>query len=169
MAALGTTELAIDLGTGDGAYVLRRARAEPKTFFVGIDNVVDNLRKPARKGLPNTMFVRASAEALPDELAGLAGSVTVLLPWGSLLRAVLEPEVAVLTGVRRLCRPGATLRVVMGEPATNAIVPAYAAAGFAAGVRGLPAHEVRELQSTWAARLAFGRPRTFTEILATAI
>jgi ubiquinone/menaquinone biosynthesis C-methylase UbiE len=170
MAALGATELAIDLGTGDGAYVLRRAQAEPATFFVGIDSVVDNLSKAARKGrVPNALFVRASAEALPDELAGLAGGVTVLLPWGSLLRAVLEPDVAVLAGIRRLCRPGATLLVVAGEPATASIVPAYAAAGFAAGVRVITASEVRQLRTTWAARLAFGRPRTFTEISAAAI
>lgn len=168
MAALGTTELAIDLGTGDGAYVLRRAQAEPKTLVVGIDNVFDHLRKAARK-VPNALFVRASAEALPDELAGLAGSVTILLPWGSLLRAVQGPDVAMLAGVRRLCRPGATLLVVMGEPANASIAWAYRVAGFDANVHAITAGEVRQLRTTWAARLAFGRPRRFTEIRATAI
>ena len=168
MAALGATELAIDLGTGDGAYVVRAARAHPRTLYVGIDAVVDHLRKAARS-VPNALFVRASAEALPDELAGLAASVTILLPWGSLLRAVLEPDAAVLSGIRNLCRPGATLRIVVGEPADESIVPAYRAAGFDAGVRATTAAQVRQLRTTWAARLAFGRPRAFTEIFATAV
>ena len=161
--------LAVDLGTGDGAYVLRRARAEPNTFFVGVDAIADNLKDASRKKLPNALFVRATAEALPDELAGLASSVTVLLPWGSLLRAVLEPHVAVLAGIRTLCRDGASLHVVAGEPAEDAILDGYRAAGFAATMQTLTAAEVRALRTTWAGRLAFGRPRTFTQILGVAL
>jgi 16S rRNA (adenine(1408)-N(1))-methyltransferase len=177
MAALGVTELAIDIGTGDGAFVYRSARAEPKRLYVGIDSNAENLaeisrkamRKPARGGAPNAMFVRAAVEALPEELAGLAHRVTILLPWGGLLRAVMEPDVALLRGLRALCRPGASLLVVAGEAITEAVVPAYRAAGFDAKVVSMTAAEVRKLRTTWASRLAFGRPRVFSQISACAI
>jgi 16S rRNA (adenine(1408)-N(1))-methyltransferase len=177
MAALGTRELAVDIGTGDGAFVYRSARPEPERLHVGIDSNAENLsdvsrkagRKPARGGVANAIFVHATAEALPAELAGLAARVTILLPWGSLLRAVLEPDVAILAGIRALCRPGASLVAVVGEPVDEAIVPRYRAAGFAAAIAQLPAADVRDLRTTWAARLAFGRPRRFTQISATAI
>jgi 16S rRNA (adenine(1408)-N(1))-methyltransferase len=177
MAALGASELAIDIGTGDGLYVYRSARAEPKRLYIGIDSNAENLaeisrksaRKPARGGAPNALFVRAAVEALPEELVGLADRVTILLPWGGLLRAVMEPEVAVLRGIRTLCRPGASLLVVAGEPITNAVVPAYRAAGVAAQVGPIVPVEVQKLRTTWAARLAFGRPRVFSQIVACAI
>ena len=71
-------------------------------------------RKPARGGAPNALFVRASAEALPAELGGLATAVTVLLPWASLLHAVAAPDPAVLAGLRGMCAAGASLVVVLG-------------------------------------------------------
>jgi 16S rRNA (adenine(1408)-N(1))-methyltransferase len=177
MAALGTRELAVDIGTGDGAFVHRSARADPGRLFVGIDSNAENLnevsrkagRKPARSGVANALFVHATVEALPAELAGLAARVTILLPWGSLLRAVLEPDVAILAGIRALCRPGASLQAIVGEPADAAIVSRYREAGFAAAVTSLEAADVRQLRTTWAARLAFGRARRFTQIAATAI
>jgi 16S rRNA (adenine(1408)-N(1))-methyltransferase len=176
MAELGTRELAVDIGTGDGAFVYRSARADAERLYVGLDSNAENLdevsrktgRKPARGGVPNALFVHATVEALPAELAGLAARVTILLPWGSLLRAVLEPDVAILAGIRALCRPGATLMAVVGEPVDEAIVSRYREAGFAAAIAPLDAGEVRELRTTWAARLAFGRARRFTQITATA-
>lgn len=55
------------------------------------------------------MFIQAAVEDLPSELASVADSVTVNLPWGSLLRAVLLPDSEVLRGIRRLLKPGGEL------------------------------------------------------------
>ncbi|HJZ88789.1 MAG TPA: class I SAM-dependent methyltransferase [Polyangia bacterium] len=172
----------------------RSARAKPTRFCVGVDSNADNLaeisrragRKPARGGASNALFVHATAEALPPELAGLATRVTILLPWGSLLRAVAQPDPVVLAGVRGLCRPGARLEVVMAyaerDPTTagalaplererllREVLPRYRAAGFVATVGPLTAAEVRQLGTTWAARLAFGRERPFWRLRARAI
>jgi 16S rRNA (adenine(1408)-N(1))-methyltransferase len=174
---LGASELAIDIGTGDGGFVYRSARADSRRLYVGIDSNAENLaeishkagRKLARGGVPNALFVHANVEALPDELAGLVTSVTILLPWGSLLRAVQQPQVSVLAGIRRLCRPEASLLVLIGEPVTDAIVPAYREAGFEATVTPVEGSEVRAVRTTWAARLAFGRPRAFFRISARAL
>ena len=39
--------------------------------------------------LPNALFVVAAAERVPAELHGLADELTILFPWGSLLRGAL--------------------------------------------------------------------------------
>lgn len=96
------------------------AGREPDTFVIGIDANAKPLEKPsvkitrksAKGGLPNALFVQAAAEDLPSELASVADSVTVNLPWGSLLRAVLLPDSEVLRGIRRLLKPGGELEVV---------------------------------------------------------
>ncbi len=58
------------------------------------------------------MFIQAAAEDLPDGLFGIADRVTINLPWGSLLRAVVLPDAEVLRGIRRLIKPGGILEVV---------------------------------------------------------
>ena len=110
----------MDLGTGDGRFVLDLAKREPETFVIGIDAnkkplekpSVKITRKPAKGGLANVMFIQAAAEDLPDELYGIADRVTINLPWGSLLRAVLLPDAEVLRGIRGLIKRGGILEVV---------------------------------------------------------
>src|SRR5262245_60035341 len=72
-----------------------------------------------RDGLPNLVYVRASVEALPVELSGIADRVTLVLPWGSLLASVARPLVEPLLGVRALCRPGGRLTVVLAPHAVR--------------------------------------------------
>jgi 16S rRNA (adenine(1408)-N(1))-methyltransferase len=149
--------------------VQRHARADPSRFFVGVDanaeNMGDASRRALRGGLTNALFVQAAAEALPEELFGLASSLTVLLPWGSLLRAVAAGEV---DGLARLCREGASLVVVFSdvEP-EEGLIARYAAAGFHVSVRTISNREVGALGTSWAGRLGHGRPRRFFEIAGT--
>lgn len=170
----------LDFGTGDGTYVQRRARLEPSTLVIGVDASAEGLREPSRKaaakpargGLANAMFGVLPLERAPGELAGLVDSLTVLLPWGSLLRAVALPEPDALARLRALCRPGAPLQVVFGYgpgdplavqalPGPTAatqhaeLVAAYAAAGFAVTARPMSRDAVGELPTTWAKKLAF--------------
>lgn len=118
--------------------------------------------------MPNALFAQASVEALPETLAGLAARLTILLPWGSLLRAVLEPDPAILAGVRALCLPGASLEVVVGETLGDEVLPAYREAGFVGAVEPLTAAQVKQLGTSWGSRLAFGRPRPFHRLRAAA-
>jgi 16S rRNA (adenine(1408)-N(1))-methyltransferase len=175
--------VSIDLGTGDGRLPYALARADPGRLFVGIDANADGLRevsgRAARARLGNLLYVRAPVEDLPPELAGVADCLTVVLPWGSLLAAVARPVVSVLRGIRGLCRPGARLSVLLsvsardrseaarlGLPALDeahlrgALAAGYEAAGFAVGaVRLLDREALAGWPSTWARRLAQGRPR----------
>jgi trans-aconitate methyltransferase len=109
--------VAIDVGTGDGAYARRLAAADPGLLVVGIDANADNLRTASRRagaseargGLPNLLFGRLALERAPGALEGLADRLSVLLPWGSLLRAAAGGEPEGLRRLRGLCAPGAEL------------------------------------------------------------
>ena len=111
--------IVVDLGAGDGRWIYRLARAHPAWFCLAVDANAGGMReasfragrKPSRGGAANACFVRAAAEALPPALDGFADAVHVHLPWGSLLRAVVTPDVEVLRRIARLGKPGAAFRV----------------------------------------------------------
>src|SRR5258706_5718256 len=93
----GAAGVVIALGPGDGRAVLARARREPGTLVIGIDasavamaaSSLRAARPTCKGGLPNALFVVAAAERPPDELCAVAAEVTILFPWGSLLRVAL--------------------------------------------------------------------------------
>jgi hypothetical protein len=141
--------------------------------------------RAARAGVANVIYVRGAVEDPPAELAGVADRVTAILPWGSLLATLARPVVPVLQNVRRLCAPGAALTVVLGVdpecdraealrlglPGLDAahvagdLAAGYAAAGFrVTSVRALAAEQLARWPSSWAKRLAFGRPRPVFQI-----
>jgi len=122
--------------------------------------------------------VVASVEALPSELIGVADQLTVVLPWGPLLRAFALPDQELLETVASLCRRSSSVEVTLSyEDADNTGLPAlakehvqhlidvYADAGIAVNsVRELGAAEARSIPSKWARKLSFGRPRSFWRI-----
>jgi 16S rRNA (adenine(1408)-N(1))-methyltransferase len=182
----------VDIGTGDGAFVYKWARACPDRLFIGIDSNAANLaeysrkatRKPAKGGVRNVLFVRANSEALPEELNGLVSAVSILFPWGSLLKSVVVPDERVLSGFCRICRAHAEINIVFGynhicEPGITAkldlptltldylrttVVNTYKQAGFAMKVRQLEKAEVAKIPTTWAKKLAHGKNREFFEL-----
>ena len=141
------------------------------------------LARPARGGAPNALFGVLSLENAPGELAELVDDLTVLLPWGSLLRAVALPEAAHLARLlATLRRPSGAFRFVFGYGAADAAaadLPSLDDAGSiaalaeryratvceTASVRALDVADVLALRTTWAAKLAFsGHTRRFVEI-----
>jgi 16S rRNA (adenine(1408)-N(1))-methyltransferase len=111
----------IDVGTGDGQFVCRTAAEQATTLCVGLDPVGANMttssarvtKKPARGGLRNILFVIASVEDFPPELAGTADKITINFPWGSLLRVLIEPNEAVLAQLANLGRPGTEILILL--------------------------------------------------------
>jgi len=62
--------VAIDLGTGDGRFVLAAAAARPETLVIGLDasaaGMAESSRRAARRNaLPNAVFAVAAAEHPP--------------------------------------------------------------------------------------------------------
>jgi 16S rRNA (adenine(1408)-N(1))-methyltransferase len=115
----GSVEL--DIGTGDGRYVLDAARADPERLVIGVDAVAGNMVGSARKasastrkgGLENAVFFRGGAEQFPGPFAGLADWVTINYPWGSLMRIVAEPDTDALRCIRESCKLGARLHIFL--------------------------------------------------------
>ncbi len=66
-------------------------------------------RSERRGGLPNALFVVAAAESPPAELRGRADVLTILFPWGSLLRGALALDRRAAAGIAALLRPGGRL------------------------------------------------------------
>jgi 16S rRNA (adenine(1408)-N(1))-methyltransferase len=131
-------------------------------------------RRPGRGGLPNALFVVAAAEALPPELDGLADRVTVHFPWGSLLRGLVAADPAVMAGLVRVMRLGATLTMLVsatdrdhgagvgpiGERTLAALAAGYAHHGLAVTrVRPATPADVAAARSTWGKRLGAGTRR----------
>jgi 16S rRNA (adenine(1408)-N(1))-methyltransferase len=169
--------VAVDLGTGDGRHVLATAAGQSDTLAIGVDAnaaaMADSSRRAWRRdSLPNALFVVAAAERPPDELQGLAGSLTVNFPWGSLLRGLLGEDDAVLAGVARLMAPGAEGAVLLSVVPRDGVrpVPPRASLGAAYARRGLDLVEMRPATpdevasscSSWAKRLRAGRDRPVT-------
>lgn len=166
----------MDLGTGDGRFVLATAAANPDRLVVGIDPVAAAMAEasrratlPARRGgLPNAVFVVAAAAALPKELAGIAVRVTINLPWGSLLRAALALEPAGAAGIAGLLAPGGVVEVLLAPATRDGLEPAMdvprrledgLAADWASfglqllGAAPATAADIEATRSTWARRL----------------
>ena len=132
--------------------------------------------RPTRKGgLPNALFVVAAAERPPHELCALAAEITILFPWGSLLRGALalDDGLEAAAGIARLVGPGGLVRALVSvDPRDRLAIPVIATAdraGLAArwACHGLtvtrfePAEvgEIENTGSSWARRLAAGRER----------
>jgi 16S rRNA (adenine(1408)-N(1))-methyltransferase len=183
--------LLLDLGTGDGKHVLAEARSRPDTLVVGLDAGPDAMRKtaaraagkPAKGGTPNALFVWASVEQLPAELADVS-ELHCLMPWGSLLRALVSPDLQVLRAVAGRCVAGAPFLITLNlhawrppvpevgglpEPTPASVLatlaPAYADAGWAIATAGyLDEAQVAALGTSWTKRL--GSSRAALDVLA---
>ena len=161
----------VDFGTGDGTFVRRMARARPDVLFVGVDAIADNLRDASRRAGPNALFGRLALEDAPGELAGFADGLTVLLPWGSLLRAVGGDDLAALAKLRGICKTGAEVRFVFETaPDSSDLERQYREAGLGLSGRPISVEEARDLPTSWAKKLGYsGRPRSFRDFQGRAI
>ena len=119
------TSTLVDLGTGDGAWPRRFAREYPQLLAVGVDSDRSSLReaaklaerKPARGGAPNALYVAASAESLPDELAGAADWLTIYFPWSALLRMILSGDAQIADILDIVAAPQARLSIALNAEA----------------------------------------------------
>lgn len=159
----------VDLGTGDGRFVRQHALAHPGTFAIGVDSCREPLRDASRRAPANALYLIASAEALPRELAGLADHITISFPWGSLQRGLLTGDPALLASLTTLAHPGALLELRLNggalaeqgwslDEGAARVLHHLCGAGFAMRPPvTLGAADLRACPTTWAHRLAFGR------------
>jgi hypothetical protein len=170
---VGYPDILVDLGTGDGRFILHATREESSVFGIGIDACRENLVEASRRAPANALFgianlVRAE-NALSYELTGLAARVTINFPWGSLRDALLTGEASLLQAVWAVMRPGAQLDIRLNASALaeagidllagcEKVAQSLAGCGFKVQTpRSLAIPDLRGLPSTWAKRLACGR------------
>lgn len=179
----------MDIGTGDGRFVLRAAAEVPTRLVLGLDSAPHQAadsakkarRKPTKGGVPNALFLRFAAEDLPGPFAGWASAITVNYPWGSLLRGVSDPAAQpwLLPALRGLAPPqGARLSVLLNmQPFQDPVVreaqglpdllapggiDTLAAAYGAEGVQGLSVDRRSgdpDVATSWGRRLVRGSGR----------
>lgn len=188
----------MDVGTGDGAFAYQLAKSEPHTLVIGVDSNADNLRdlshkaarKPSKGGLSNVLFGHLALEQAPGELEEIADAISIILPWGSLLKAVAIPELECLKKLRGLCKVDARLNVVFGyskvadptmvrdlglpdltgDEIYQKLVGGFTQADFRVRATPISVEAIRELPTTWAKKLAFsGKNRTFLKIVGHAL
>lgn len=136
----------VDLGAGDGRFVLAHAAQHPDRLVLGVDANYGAMRESSRRaarpaargGLPNARFVVSSIEALPEGLESFADVVTVHFPWGSLRDAAVGADPHLTARIASLVRPGGQLRLLVsaaerdGGPGIDPdrVAAAYAAHGL---------------------------------------
>jgi len=159
----------IDLGTGDGRFVLNAAVTGPGTLAIGVDLCAANLRHISRRAPANALYLLESAYTLPSELQGVATHVAINFPWGELLTGLLAGDGRLPAAVAALCRPSARLEVRLNggalttagmtlQDAASTVRCNLRIAGFeVARPQLLEARDLRACPTTWAHRLAFGR------------
>jgi 16S rRNA (adenine(1408)-N(1))-methyltransferase len=131
-------------------------------------------RSGKRGGVPNALFVVASAEQPPAELRAIADLVTIQFPWGSLLRGALALDDDASAGIASLLRLGGELRVTTsvvdrdgaGLPrlddasAAEELSARWQTQGLCLDAFRLATEdEIRATGSTWARRLRAGNDR----------
>ena len=131
---------------------------------------------PSRKGgLPNALYVAAAAERLPPELTAIAAEVSILFPWGSLLRGALALDNAcdAAAGIAALVAPGGRVRAIVSiDPRDRLGLPPLSGADGNALARRWGHHglelaayepatsgEAAATGSSWGRRLGAGRER----------
>ena len=167
----------MDVGAGDGGYVVYRARTEPNTFAIAIDASRDALASGAWRakhaGLMNAAFLIEGVERLPSELVGVANEVTIHFPWGSLLRGVLMADPVVLCPVAGVLKQEGTLHLLASSTARDGhadlspdwmrrIAGRYAECGLELDeARPAGRSDIVASRSAWAKRLGPARPVVF--------
>lgn len=158
----------LDIGTGDGRFVLKQAQTKRDWLVVGLDSCRENLKDTSRKAPANALFAIGCAFNLPPELENSADLLTLNFPWGSLLEGLLGERPGLYEQLRRVARPTATLEVRLNSSALEQF--GYGAEDGVRQIRQnmqraglnithlqtLSEQELRLCPTTWAKRLAFG-------------
>jgi hypothetical protein len=165
----GYAQRLVDLGAGDGRYVQHVARQCPGDFAIGIDACRENLAATSAKAAENTLYLIANACALPNELHRVATHLTINFPWGSLLEGLLDDDLELHQGILLLGQLDTRLDIRLNGGALAeagwSLEEGVACVGTLLQRCGfemkrpvvMDACALRQVPTTWAKRLAFGR------------
>lgn len=178
------SKVVVDLGTGDGRFVYKNAKANPQNFYIGIDPSEKLLQEYSRKAnkdrLENTLFIRASIEMLPGGLKGIADELNINFPWGSLLGGIVNTKQKIIKNILFMLSENASINIVFGYSPTaeptetdrlnlekinrdvieKEIIPEFESKGLRlVEIKELEKEELGNIESTWGKKLEFGQDR----------
>jgi hypothetical protein len=117
-------------------------------------------RSPLKGGVPNVLFGIAAAERPPAELCGRAAEVSILFPWGSLLRGALALDAEAAAGIAALVAPGGRVEALASVADRDAAT---------VGIKPLAEADATEIARRWrehGLELTEFRPATAAEAMA---
>jgi 16S rRNA (adenine(1408)-N(1))-methyltransferase len=177
----GFKTIIMDLGTGDGRFVYKNALKNVDVFYIGIDPSEKQLKISAReiqrKKLDNILLVVGSAEQPPEELCGLADTIYVNFPWGTLLETFAKPVEQNLRNIFGLLKEDGNVQVIFGydeslEPSEtkrlnlpaidieyikDVLIPKYGEFGLRIVKFGRFDTQAKKVETTWNKKLNTGR------------
>jgi len=174
----------LDLGTGDGRFVYKKALINSDVFYIGTDSSEKQIqiysRKAVRKKLTNILFAVGSIENLPKELESIGDKIYINLPWGTLLEFVVKPTKEGVIKLSKLLKDKGKIEITFGyapefEPSETerlrlpligdglieeSIIPIFESCGFKSeGYSKLSKEELKDIETTWAKKLKFRKDR----------
>ena len=178
----------VDLGTGEGEYAFRQSQKMEEILFIGIDSCQAMMNDYALKAekrakkqhLNNLLYVVANAESLPEELTECADKITINLPWGSLRDGIVKGCPVLLSNLKRISKSDTIIEIFITyskdieateienrdlPSLTNTYIketlgPLYRNSGIEIKkVKTLNNKELIQLDTKWAKKLGYGKPR----------
>jgi len=184
----GFMSVSLDIGTGSGKTVYNNAAKKPANFYIGLDscaqgmfeNSVRMTKIEKKSKIANALFVVSSIEHPPEELFGTADTITVILPWGSLRDGIIKADPQIVSNLRLLGKKKTQLFVLTGYDQNNepselikrdlpvlsmdyfkTIAPHYYKHKIRLDdVKTIDNNGLKQIDSDWAKRLAYGTERT---------
>lgn len=107
----------LDIGTGDGRYVYKSALNNPNHLYIGIDpsaNLKEYQREINRKRLKNAVLLNSSIENFNPKISEYFDEITIILPWGNLLKYVVTVDIEFFTKIAKWLKPGGLITIIFG-------------------------------------------------------
>lgn len=178
----------IDLGTGEGEFVYRQAKAMPDTFCIGIDACKEGMLTYSSKikkitkqnGSANLLYIVANAENLPLELENCADEIYINLPWGTLREGIVTGNQTLLNNIYRISKNNTKIeiRITYSSTYEKAVVcsrnlptldmqyfktslkPIYKEQGFIIEqIKSVNNDALKTFDTKWAKKLGYGKER----------
>ncbi|EKD95337.1 MAG: 16S rRNA methylase [uncultured bacterium] len=179
----------IDLGTGDGRYVYKNAKENSDTLFIGIEPIQKQLenysRKSQKENITNALYILGSIEFFPEELIGTADKLTIILPWGSLLQSITNPNYEKTALISNILKNKGICEIVLGyskehepneterlelqnlsvEYLKSTVISMFKKNNlYLTEITSLGKGDLKSIESTWSKKLSFGKNRPLYQL-----
>lgn len=107
----------LDIGTGDGRYIYKKALENPNYLYIGIDpakNVEDYQREINRKRLKNAQLTQTSIENYNPKVSEFFDEITIILPWGNLLKYCVTVDLKFFEKISGWLKKDGEIKIIFG-------------------------------------------------------